>query len=86
MIGWKGVVRVAGLMDMVDDATGRAQARMGQEETIWAAVGVLRAWIDKYGVPRTLYTDWKNVYKQKATPAGERSRRRSLGACVRSWG
>jgi hypothetical protein len=57
------------LMDMVDDATGQTQARMGKEETIWAAVGVLRAWIDKHGVPRTLYTDWKNVYKQKATPA-----------------
>jgi hypothetical protein len=30
---------------------------------------VLRAWIEKYGVPRALYTDWKNVYKRKATPA-----------------
>jgi len=30
---------------------------------------VLRAWIRKYGVPRALYTDWKNVYKRKATPA-----------------
>ena len=56
-------------MDMVDDATGQAQARVGKEESIWAAVGVLRAWIDKYGVPRALYTDWKNVYKHKATPA-----------------
>jgi transposase len=41
------------LMDMVDDATGTVQARMGKEETIWAAVGVLRAWIGKYG---TRYT------------------------------
>ncbi|HYL14449.1 MAG TPA: ISNCY family transposase [Terriglobales bacterium] len=57
------------LMDMVDDATGKTQARMGKEETIWAAVGVLRAWIEQYGVPRALYTDWKNVYQQKATPA-----------------
>jgi hypothetical protein len=57
------------LMDMVDDATGTVQARMGKEETIWAAVGVLRAWIGKYGIPRALYTDWKNVYKRKATPA-----------------
>jgi transposase-like protein len=57
------------LMDMVDDATGRTQARMGKEETIWAAADVLRAWIGKYGVPRALYTDWKNVYKRKATPA-----------------
>jgi transposase len=57
------------LMDMVDDATGTVQARMGKEETIWAAVGVLRTWIGKYGIPRALYTDWKNVYKRKATPA-----------------
>src|ERR1700736_5472756 len=57
------------LMDMVDDATSRTQARLGKEETIWAAAGVLRTWIEKYGVPRALYTDWKNVYKRKATPA-----------------
>jgi transposase len=57
------------LMDMVDDATSETQAGLGKEETIWAAAGVLRAWIEKYGVPRALYTDWKNVYKRKATPA-----------------
>ena len=57
------------LMDMVDDATGKVHARMGKEETIWAAVEVLRAWIGNYGIPRALYTDWKNVYKRKATPA-----------------
>ena len=27
-----------------------------------AAAGVLRAWIEAYGIPRALYTDWKNVY------------------------
>jgi transposase len=57
------------LMDMVDDATNESLARMGKEETIWAAAGVLRAWIEKHGVPQALYTDWKNVYKRKATPA-----------------
>jgi len=57
------------LMDMVDDATSTVEARMGKEETIWAAAGVLQAWIRKYGVPRALYTDWKNVYKRKATSA-----------------
>jgi transposase len=57
------------LMDMVDDATTETEASLGKEETIWAAVGVLRSWIVKYGVPRALYTDWKNVYKRKATPA-----------------
>src|SRR5258708_9861003 len=57
------------VMNMVDDATSATQARLSKEETIWAAAGVLRAWIGKYGVPRALYTDWKNLYKRKATPA-----------------
>jgi transposase len=57
------------VMDMVDDATNHTLARMGKEETIWAAAGVLRTWIKRHGVPRMLYTDWKNVYKRKATPA-----------------
>jgi hypothetical protein len=55
------------LMNMVDDASGDTLARMGKEETIWAAAGVLRAWIKKYGVPVALYTDWKNVYVQEAS-------------------
>src|ERR1700684_2595159 len=55
------------LMNMVDDASGDTLARMGSEETIWAAAGVLRAWVKKYGVPVALYTDWKNVYVREAT-------------------
>ncbi len=55
------------LMNMVDDATGKTMNRMGEQETIWTAAGVLRQWIEKYGIPRALYTDWKNVYKQRPT-------------------
>jgi transposase len=55
------------LMNMVDDATGTTLSRLGEQETIWAAAGVLRTWIAKYGVPRALYTDWKNVYKREPT-------------------
>jgi transposase len=56
------------LMNLVDDATGTTLCRMGEQETIWAAVGVLTAWMEKYGVPRALYTDWKNVYVREPTP------------------
>jgi len=56
-------------MNMVDDATGTTQARLGKEETIWAAARVLQVWMEKYGVPRALYTDWKNVYQRAATSA-----------------
>jgi transposase len=50
------------LMNLVDDATGRTLARLGAQETIWAAVDVVRRWIEAYGGPLALYTDWKNVY------------------------
>jgi hypothetical protein len=49
-------------MHMVDDATTKALGCFSEEETIWAAAGVLRRWIERYGVPQALYTDWKNVY------------------------
>lgn len=55
------------LMNMVDDASSTVEAGMGDEETIWAAAGVLRQWIGKYGVPLALYTDWKNVYLREPT-------------------
>ena len=60
-------------MDLADDATNTTLARLGEEETIWAAAGALRAWIERYGVPRALYVDWKNLYKRCAT-ARERLR------------
>jgi transposase len=61
------------LMDLVDDATNATWAHLGEEETIWAAAGALRAWIERHGVPWALYVDWKNLYQRGAT-AGERLR------------
>src|SRR5206468_698827 len=44
------------LMDMVDDATSTTQARLGKEETIWAAVEILRVWIGEvWSAARSLY-------------------------------
>lgn len=59
------------LMDMVDDATGKTLAIMSEEETTAAAMKVLWAWIEKYGIPKALYTDWKNVYLTKREPTLE---------------
>lgn len=50
------------LMHMVDDATTQALGWFSAEESIWAAVAVLRRWIERYGIPQALYTDWKNLY------------------------
>ena len=75
------------LMDLVDDATGRTLSRLGREETIWAAAGVLRAWIEQHGVPLALYTDWKNVYVRepnaKERLSGEVPRTQFGGMCAR---
>ena len=55
------------LMNMVDDATSTVETYLDDEETIWAAARILRQWIEKYGVPLALYTDWKNVYVREPT-------------------
>ena len=50
------------LMNMVDDATGRTMALLAEQETTEAAMRLLWQWIKKYGIPRALYTDRKNVF------------------------
>ncbi|HVT40681.1 MAG TPA: hypothetical protein VHE78_16700 [Gemmatimonadaceae bacterium] len=55
------------VMTMVDDATGRTLLHFGAEEILWAAGGVLQAWIAAHGVPRALYTNRKNVYLRAPT-------------------
>lgn len=54
------------LITLVDDATSQSLGRFSEQETIWAAVDVLRLWIETYGIPQALYTDWKNVYVRVA--------------------
>ena len=55
------------LMNMVDDATSKTGSQLHEQETTWAAAAVLRAWVEKYGIPHSLYTDWKNVYLREPT-------------------
>ena len=53
------------LMDMVDDATGDTLALLSDGETIVAAMRVLWAWVERYGIPKAIYVDWKNIYVTK---------------------
>ena len=62
------------LMVMVDDATGRSVARMAGQETTEAAFRTLRCWIERHGVPATLYTDRKNLYVSEREPTPEEKR------------
>lgn len=65
------------LMNMVDDAQGTTLSWLAEEETIFAAMQLLWQWIERYGIPQSLYTDKKNVYvidektREKAADSGE---------------
>ena len=59
------------LMNMVDDATGETVSSMAQKETTEAAMRLLWRWIERYGIPRALYTDKKNVFVTQREPTLE---------------
>jgi transposase len=59
------------LMNMVDDATGVSLAIMGEQETTAAAMRLLWAWIERYGIPQALYCDRKNSFVLAAEPSIE---------------
>jgi transposase len=50
------------LMSMIDDATGVRLSRLFEEETTAGAMELLGCWIERYGIPRSLYVDRKSVY------------------------
>jgi len=56
------------LMNLTDDATGETLAHMEEEETTRGAMRALWSWILRYGIPRALYVDWKNVYLTDREP------------------
>ncbi len=55
------------LIHMVDDATSTSLATFAPEETTWGVAETLQAWVEKYGIPRALYVDWKTVYHHAPT-------------------
>lgn len=59
------------MMVMVDDATGITLCRLYEQETTWAAMDMLRRWMALYGIPSSLYTDLKTVYRTKREPTVE---------------
>jgi transposase len=50
------------LLNLVDDATGTALGTFAHDETTWAVAELVRAWVERYGIPHAIYTDWKSVY------------------------
>jgi hypothetical protein len=59
------------LMSMVDDATKTTEALLAEHESTEAAMMLLWRWIDRYGIPMSLYCDRKNVYITDREPTLE---------------
>ena len=68
---WFGTSSQPCLIDLVDDATSVMSGRFEEHETSAGAMRALWEWIERYGVPRALYTDRKNVYITKREPTAE---------------
>jgi hypothetical protein len=78
------------LMVMIDDATGRIDARFFEEETQAAAFEMLGRYALEHGLPRTLYVDRAGIYRSDREPTpeeilAEQKPKRSLGGRWRNW-
>jgi transposase len=60
------------LLTMIDDATGIKLSRFAPADTSLANMEIVKCWIERYGRPLTLYTDWASHFKQTLC-AGEQA-------------
>jgi len=69
--------QTACLLNMIDDAQGTVFALLDREETTAIAMRALwgcepcEGWIERYGIPKALYVDFKNVYITTREPTIE---------------
>jgi len=56
------------LMVVIDDATNQTYARLYPAETTEAAMDVLSRWIERHGVPRSVYVDRHSIYRDEDHP------------------
>jgi len=53
----------------VDDATNRMACRFFEAETTPASYDVLEGWIQKHGLPGSLYVDRDSIYRCEGQPS-----------------
>jgi len=59
------------LMVLIDDATGEIFVRFYEKESWATAADVFRRYLQRYGVPRSLYVDQHSIYRADREPTGE---------------
>ena len=56
------------MMVMIDDATGKRMSLLAASETTDAAMLLLWMWVERYGVPKSRYTDKRmSMFRRKRT-------------------
>jgi hypothetical protein len=50
------------LITLIDDATKTRLSQFFEEETMFGAMTVLKMWIERHGIPKSLYCDKKNAF------------------------
>jgi hypothetical protein len=50
------------LITLIDDAKKERLSQFFEEETMFGAMKVLKLWIERYGIPESLYCDRKNAF------------------------
>ena len=59
---WFSIGKHDCLLNMVDDATGTTFALLDTGETTLILLTCLKRWVEKYGIPNSVYVDLKSVY------------------------
>jgi transposase len=68
---WLGTGERCCLMVMIDDATGRIEARFFEAETTVAAMTIFRRWALAHGLPRAVYPDRHSIHRRNDKAADE---------------
>jgi len=70
------------LMVMIDDATSRTYARFYPAETTEAAFDVFGRWVERHGIPRSVYVDRHGIYRD----AEDHRRQTQFGRAMKQLG
>ena len=71
MTGWKGEGPKLVLMGYIDDATSTVEARFYDHEGTVPALDSFRGWVQRYGIPCSVYLDKHTTYRSPQTPTVE---------------
>jgi transposase InsO family protein len=62
------------LMTVIDDATGRRRGWFHEAETLECAMDCFGRWVERFGVPQSLYVDRHSIYRSDREATAEELR------------